>query len=87
MANDQQRELEERLTEALHAGLITRRQFLQTLMTAGLGLGGISVLGACATPAAPPPAAPTAMPAAPTAAPAGPTSPPSASARPLTPTF
>lgn len=92
MASEQQSAIEEVLRLALQQGHISRRQFVQGMVAAGLGLGGMSVLAACAAPtaaptAAPPTAAPqpTAAPAQPTAAPAQPTAAPSARA--LTPTF
>lgn len=81
-------QIENILADALRAGSINRRQFIQGMITAGLGLGGLSVLEACATPAAPTAAPPTAAPAAATSAPAAPTAAgASASTRGLTPTF
>lgn len=92
MASEQQQEIQQVLKRAMDQGLISRRQFLQAMATAGLGLAGVSVLGACAAPAAPPPAAATAVPAAATAAPAAATAVPAATTastteRLLTPTF
>lgn len=86
MASEQEFLFEQALVRALREGRITRRQFMQAIMTGGLGLAGVSVLAACAPGAAPAPAA-TAVPAAATSAPAGATSAPSAGTRPLTATF
>src|SRR5262245_15530604 len=91
MASEQQHEIEPVLKNAYEAGYLSRRQFLTSMLTAGLGLGGVAVLGACAAPAAPPAAA-TAVPAAATAAPAAATAAPTAAGaasgtRVLTPTF
>jgi ABC-type glycerol-3-phosphate transport system substrate-binding protein len=92
MAN-QQSPIEQALQIAFQQGRISRRQFMQGMIAAGLGLGGMSVLAACGTPAAPTAAPPTAAPAQPTAAPAQPTAAPAqptagaASTRGLTPTF
>lgn len=90
----EQEQLEQYLAEQLRQGRISRRQFLNTMLTVGLGMGGISVLAACAPAGAPAPAA-TSAPAAATSAPAAATSAPAAAtsapaaggARPLTPTF
>jgi multiple sugar transport system substrate-binding protein len=88
MASDKEFLLEQALAQALREGRITRRQFMQAIMTGGLGLAGVSVLAACAAPAVAPTAAPpTAASAAPTSAPAGATSAPGAGTRPLTATF
>lgn len=89
MASEKEFLLEQALIQALREGRITRRQFLQAIMTGGLGLAGVSVLAACATTPAPAATAvpATAAPSAATSAPAGATSAPGASTRPLTPTF
>jgi multiple sugar transport system substrate-binding protein len=65
---------------------ISRRQFMQGMIAAGLSAGGVSVLAACGTPAPQQVTAPTAAPAA-TSAPAAATAAPAAAERPLTPTF
>lgn len=63
MASEQE-QLEQVLTEALRQGHISRRQFINGMIAAGMGLGGMSVLAACAAPgAAPAPAQATAVPA------------------------
>lgn len=87
MASDKQVEIEQVLTHAMQAGVITRRQFFQSMVTAGLGLGGVAVLAACGAPPQPTAAPPTAAPAAPTAMPPAPTTAPAAGSRVLTPTF
>lgn len=88
MATEQEHEIQQVLKSAMAQGLISRRQFLQAMATASLGLAGVSVLGACAAPAAPPAAVATAVPAAATAAPAAATAAPvAAGERVLTPTF
>lgn len=88
MASEQEM-IEQVLVDQLRQGNISRRQFLQTMMVTGLGLGGISVLAACGgAPAAPTAAPPTAAPAVATAAPAAPTAASgSTGSRILTPTF
>lgn len=88
MDRPEAKQIENILSDAFRAGSINRRQFIQGMITAGLGLGGLSILEACATPAAPTAAPPTAAPAAATSAPAAPTAAgASASTRGLTPTF
>lgn len=87
MATEQQEIIEKALLEDLRTGRISRRQFMQSMLTVGMGLGGIAVLSACAAPTAAPTAAPAPTSApVPTSAPA-PTSGAAASTRPLTPTF
>jgi multiple sugar transport system substrate-binding protein len=91
MASEEQERIESALLNELRQGRISRRQFINNMIAAGLGLGGVTVLAGCAGAPAPA-AAPTAAPAAPpTAAPAAaaPTSAPAAAAstRGLTPTF
>lgn len=86
MASDKQVEIEQALKSALNAGVISRRQFFQGMIAAGMGLGGVAVLAACGAPPTAAPAA-TAVPAAATAVPAAATSAPAAGARVLTPTF
>ncbi len=78
--------IEQALKLAYQQGRLSRRQFLQGMIGAGLGLGGISVLAACATPGGAPVAAPTVAPAGATTAPA-PATAAGAAARALTPTF
>lgn len=81
MNHDQEHEIREALLNDLAQGRISRRQFMQRMLLAGLGLSGVNaVLSACA-PAAPQPAAPAAPAAAATEAPAA------AVTRPLTPTY
>ncbi|MCL4302872.1 MAG: ABC transporter substrate-binding protein [Anaerolineae bacterium] len=81
--------IQELLRSQLIRGEISRRQFLQNMIMAGMGLGGVSVLASCAGGA--PTAVPTQAPAAPAteaAAPAAATEEAAASGtRPLTPTF
>jgi ABC-type glycerol-3-phosphate transport system substrate-binding protein len=79
MASDEQERAERVLLYELQQGRISRRQFIQNMLAAGMGLGGVAALSACG--------APTAAPAAPTAVPAAPTTAPAAAGRPLTPTF
>lgn len=90
---DEEYLIQELLRSQLIRGEISRRQFLQNIIMAGMGLGGVSVLSACSGGA--PAAAPTQAPAAkateaPAAAP-GTEAPKDAAAssgtRPLTPTF
>lgn len=85
MASEQQEIIENALLDDLRTGRITRRQFMQSMLTVGMGLGGVAVLSACGAPAAPTAAPATSAPAA-TSAP-GATSGAQASTRPLTPTF
>jgi ABC-type glycerol-3-phosphate transport system substrate-binding protein len=89
--------IHELLRNQLRTGQINRRQFIQNMLVAGLGLGGVSVLSACgAAPAATPAAEKAAATEAPkkeeAAAPATEAAKEEASsgaagARPLTPTF
>src|SRR5215831_16560638 len=46
MENERQAQIETALKSDLAAGRITRREFLHLMMIAGLGLGGVSALGA-----------------------------------------
>lgn len=85
MASEQQAEIEQILKTAMRDGIITRRQFFQGMIAAGMGLGGVAVLAACGAPPAPTAVPPTAAPAA-TAMPAATTA-PAAGSRVLTPTF
>lgn len=82
----EQEVMQQVLAEQMRQGRISRRQFMKTMVAAGMGLGGVAVLAACGTPA---PAAtavpPTAAPAAATVAPAATAA--SAGSRILTPTF
>lgn len=87
MASEQQEIIENALLDDLRSGRISRRQFMQTMVTLGLGMGGVAALSACAAPAAPTSAPATSAPAAATSAPSGATAAPQASTRPLTPTF
>src|SRR6185295_17509687 len=78
---------EYRLQELLRfrRGEISRRQFLQNVIVAGMGLGGVSILSACGSPAAteaPAAAAPTEAAVATEEAAAA-----ASGTRPLTPTF
>ncbi|MBE7473396.1 MAG: ABC transporter substrate-binding protein [Anaerolineae bacterium] len=79
--------IQELLRSQLRRGEISRRQFLQNMIVAGMGLGGVSVLSSCGG------AAPTAAPAQQEAAAPATEAPkeeaPAAAsgARPLTPTF
>ena len=86
MASEQQEIIENALLDDLRTGRISRRQFMQSMLTLGMGLGGVAALSACAAPAAPTSAPPTAAAAASTSAPAA-TSGAVASTRGLTPTF
>jgi ABC-type glycerol-3-phosphate transport system substrate-binding protein len=85
--------IEQALETAFQQGQISRRQFITGMIAAGMGLGGVGVLAACGSPAAPTAAPPTAAAAQPTAAaatamPAQPTAAGgAASTRGLTPTF
>jgi ABC-type glycerol-3-phosphate transport system substrate-binding protein len=83
---DEEYLVQELLRSQLRRGEISRRQFLQNMIVAGMGFGGVSVLSACgAAPAAEAPA-----PATEAAAPAAATEEAAAAAadtRPLTPTF
>lgn len=81
--------IQDALKIAMQQCTISRRQFMQGMIAAGLGLGGVGVLAACGAPAttAPTAAPPTAAPAQPTAAPAQPTAAPAAAERLLTPSF
>ena len=93
MASEEQERIEGALLNEYQQGRISRRQFIQTMLAVGMGLGGVSVLAACGAPTGgPPTAVPTTAPAAaaPTAAPAAAaTTAPAAAAstRMLTPTF
>jgi multiple sugar transport system substrate-binding protein len=84
MASEEQERIESALLNELQQGRISRRQFIQHVLGVGMGVGGVSVLAACAAPAAPPTTAPA---AAPTAAAAAPTAAAAAAGRPLTPSF
>ncbi|MCK6626813.1 MAG: ABC transporter substrate-binding protein [Anaerolineae bacterium] len=80
--------IQELLRSQLRRGEISRRQFLQNMIVAGMGLGGVSVLSSCGGTAPATPAAPAATEEA--AAPAAATEEAVAAAsgtRPLTPTF
>src|SRR5258706_7138648 len=46
MENEKQSNIESALRKDLATGRITRREFIQLMMIAGLGLGGVSALGA-----------------------------------------
>jgi len=88
MATEEEKVVNDALSDAVQQGRISRRQFLTGTIAAGLSVGGMSVLAACGAPAAAPTAAPAA--AAPTAAPAAAAAtaaPAAAGTRPLTPTF
>ena len=93
MASEEQERIEGALLNEYQQGRISRRQFIQTMLAVGMGLGGVSVLAACGAPTGgPPTAVPTTAPAAaaPTAAPAAAaTTAPAAAAstRMLTPSF
>lgn len=85
MASEQE-VIEQVLVDAMRRGQISRRQFMQTMLAAGLGLGGLGVLAACATPAPAVTAVPPTAASAATAAPAATTG-AQAGTRNLTPTF
>jgi multiple sugar transport system substrate-binding protein len=92
MASEEQERIERVLMNEYRQGRISRRQFIQHMLTVGMGLGGVAVLNACgpATGGPPTPAATSApAAAAPTAAPAAAATaaPAAASSRPLTPSF
>ena len=57
---DEEHQIQELLLSQLRRGEISRRQFLQNMMMAGLGLGGVSVLSSCGTQTTPAPEAPAA---------------------------
>lgn len=93
---DEEHLIHELLRNQLRTGQINRRQFIQNMLVAGLGLGGVSVLSACgAAPAATPAAEKAAATEAPKKEEAAPAteaakeeaSSGAAGARPLTPTF
>jgi ABC-type glycerol-3-phosphate transport system substrate-binding protein len=80
MASEEQRRIESALLHEYQQGRISRRQFIQTMLSVGMGMAGVSVLAACGAPAAAPTSAPA---AAATTAPAA----PAAAERPFTPSF
>jgi ABC-type glycerol-3-phosphate transport system substrate-binding protein len=87
MASDEQERLQSALINEYQHGRISRRRFIQGMLSAGMGMAGVSVLAACGgATGGPPTPAPTSAgaAAAPTTAAAAPAA---AAERPLTPSF
>jgi multiple sugar transport system substrate-binding protein len=89
MASDEQERIQSALINEYQQGRLSRRQFIQSMLTVGMGLAGVSVLAACAAPAAVPTTAPAAADATTAPAAAATTAPaaPAAAERPFTPSF
>jgi len=84
---NEEHQIHELLLSQLRRGEISRRQFLQNMMMAGLGLGGVSVLASCGAQTTPAPEAPAAAATEAPAAAATEEAAAAAGSRPLTPTF